>query len=67
MATKKIKVGDKVTRKENSGLLGVVKNVRNEVGNTKMAKEDKNLIVNVQWDNGTLSYCAPDALTITSD
>ena len=62
MAAKKLKVGDRVIKKDESGVRGVIKNMRPEVGNTKGSKEEKNMIVNVQWDNGTLSYCSPDAL-----
>ena len=63
-AGRKFKVNDRVKRAGVSGCYGTVKAVRAETINvTSHADEkDKNLMVNVQWDNGTLSYFSPSAL-----
>ncbi len=57
-------VNDRVKSKDAERCLGVVKEVHEEVIGTTGDIKDKALMVKVQWDNGTFSYFAPEALEI---
>lgn len=56
-----IQVSDRVQRVKDPGLQGVVKELRTETTSKQDAKE-KGLMVQVLWDNGTLSYFSPESL-----
>ena len=58
----KVKVNDRVKRKGRDGSLGTVKNIKEEVIGTKGDAKDRGLLIEVQWDNGTLSYFDPESL-----
>jgi len=63
--TKKFKVNDRVQRATGKGCLGVVKDLRSEITAAGRSEEkEKNLMLNVQWDNGTLSYLSPSSLEL---
>lgn len=72
MAAEKLKINSKVKRLNGgSGCLGVVKDLRQETSTTRLdpakrSEKDDELMVAVQWDNGTISYLAPDALEVVS-
>ena len=65
MTKKVIKVNDRVKRTIQGGCFGTVKDVREEI-TAKVTDKDKEgaLLINVIWDNGTLSYVAPEALEV---
>ncbi len=65
MSKKSIKVNDRVKRIGQAGCYGTVKDVRQE-STAKMTEKDNEsaLLVNVNWDNGTLSYMTPEALEV---
>ena len=56
-----IQVADRVQRVKDPGLQGLVKEIRTETTSKQDAKE-KGLMVQVLWDNGTLSYFSPESL-----
>ncbi len=62
MAPKRLKVKDRVVRKTGSACIGTVVDIRTEVSNTSVDMKDRGLLVQVQWDNGTLSYFTPEGL-----
>lgn len=65
MTKKAIKINDRVKRIAQSGCFGTVKDVREESTAKVTDKTNEGaLLVNVSWDNGTLSYMTPDALEI---
>ena len=65
---KKFKVNDRVRRVSGQGCLGNVKDVRSEITSAGRADEgNKNLMINVQWDNGTLSYFSPSTLELVKE
>ena len=53
---------ERVKRKSGKGCQGTVQDVRTEVTASTGDTSEKGWLVNVQWDNGTLSYFAPEAL-----
>lgn len=55
-------VNSRVRKKNNPGCLGTVKLVREETLGSSGDTRDKSLIVQVQWDNGTLSYFDPESI-----
>jgi len=59
----KFKVNDKVKRAGLPGVYGIVKDVRKET-TAKGESKEKNIMICVQWDNGTQSYFSPEALEI---
>lgn len=61
---KKIKANDRVKRTALAGCLGTVKEIKTEVTTSSQEAREKNIMVNVQWDNGTLSYLSPEALEV---
>ena len=62
---KKFKPNDRVRRTSGKGSLGYVKDVRSEITSAGHSDDkEKNLMINVQWDNGTLSYFSPGALEL---
>lgn len=65
MSKKTIKVNDRVKRVQQGGCFGTVKDVREEI-TAKVTDKDKEaaLLINVNWDNGTLSYMTPEALEL---
>jgi hypothetical protein len=65
MSKKTLKVNDRVKRIKQGGCYGTVKDVREEI-TAKVTDKDKEgaLLVNVSWDNGTLSYMTPEALEL---
>lgn len=64
--SKKIKENDRVRRLNTPGCLGTVKEVKTEISATTPEAREKHVLINVQWDNGTLSYLSPAALEIVS-
>lgn len=56
-----LQVSDRVQRVKDPGLQGMVKEIRTETTSKQDAKE-KGLMVQVLWDNGTLSYFSPESL-----
>lgn len=67
--TKKLKINDRVKRANGtSGAYGVVREIKQEVTaartNSSEKEKERSLMVCVQWDNGTQSYFAPDALEV---
>jgi len=62
MTAKKFKVSDRVKKISNQGCLGTVREVRQEVTNSNQESREKNVMVYVLWDNGTLSSFTTDAL-----
>lgn len=61
-APQKFKVGDRVKRANRQGCSGTVKALRTEVTSKASADSEKNLMINVQWDNGTASYFCSESL-----
>ena len=60
----KLSVQDRVTRASGDGCQGTVVFVRDELLSPSSNLERELVpMVKVLWDNGTLSYYAPDALT----
>jgi len=57
-----LKQGDRVIRKGGEGCQGEVVSVRAEVTSSTGSTDEKGLLVNVQWDNGTYSYFTPTNL-----
>jgi hypothetical protein len=67
MSKKALKVNDRVKRVKSPGSFGTVKDVREETSAQVTDKDkDNSLLINVHWDNGTLSYMTPDALEIVT-
>ena len=65
MSVKKMKVNDRVRRVNDDGCQGAIKDIRAEsVSVSGTEEKDKPLMVNVLWDNGTLSVLAPEALEV---
>jgi len=64
MASRTIKVNDRVKRATGLGCSGLVKEVRTEASVARIEPSEKTNMVNVLWDNGTFSYLSPDALDI---
>ena len=65
MITSKLKVGDRVTQADKGGLKGIIKDILSEVTAKADQKErEKSLLISVLWDNGTLSYFAPEKLKV---
>ena len=64
MGNRGVKVNDRVRRSAQQGCLGVIKEIRNEVMTSKVEEEElqKSAMLNILWDNGTLSYLSPDAV-----
>ena len=62
--SKDIKVNDRVRRAKAGGILGVVKEIRLEIQPNSGEPRDRTKMVNVLWDNGTLSYFDPDSLEL---
>jgi hypothetical protein len=63
---KKIKLDDRVKRVSIPGCLGTVKEIKTEVTTNNQEAREKNLMINVQWDNGTFSYLSPEALEVVN-
>ncbi|NDC36902.1 MAG: hypothetical protein EBZ48_02490 [Proteobacteria bacterium] len=65
----KFKEKDRVRRVAGVSSLGTVKEVRFELENSGLSEEarQRGAMIGVQWDSGTLSYFAPDALEIASE
>ena len=55
-------VNSRVCKKNNPGCQGTVKLVREETLGSSGDTREKSLIVQVQWDNGTLSYFDPESI-----
>ncbi len=65
MTDKAYKVDDRVKRASGKGPQGTIKDVRQEVaGSNKGDAHPEEFLVVVQWDNGTCSYVAPNALEL---
>jgi hypothetical protein len=62
MASKSLKVNDRVRRVYGGGCCGTVKDVREEVTASADDRREKALLINVLWDNGTMSCFSPDGL-----
>jgi hypothetical protein len=58
-----VMISDRVKRKSQKGSLGTVTDliVETNTSVTDKQKEPK-YIIKVEWDNGTTSYCGPEAL-----
>ena len=64
---KKFKVNDRVKR-VSGGSGGIIKELRVETTSVSHREEnDKNVLINVLWDNGTQSYFSPSALEIIKE
>lgn len=60
---KKFKENDRVRRAGAPGsLLGTVKMIRHEIQSAAHERREPPVMVQVQWDNGTLSYFGPEGL-----
>lgn len=44
------------------GCLGTIKALREETTNSNRESRERSIMLQVQWDNGTLSYHGPEAL-----
>lgn len=64
MPKRTLKASDRVKRADGSGGFGVVKELREETMAAKVESPNKSPLVNVLWDNGTLSYLSPEALEL---
>ena len=63
----KFKVNDRVKR-VSGGSGGIIKELRVETTSVSHREEnDKNVLINVLWDNGTQSYFSPSALEIIKE
>jgi hypothetical protein len=64
MAAKKFKQEERVRRASHKGCDGTVIEVRTELENGGLSEEarEKGVMVGVKWDNGTISFMAPEAL-----
>jgi len=60
------KQGDRVVRKDGEGCRGEVITVRTEVTSSTGSNDERGLLINVQWDNGTYSYFTPGSLELVS-
>lgn len=67
MASKELKAGNKVKRKNAEGCTGIVKAIREEVSSSAKDTSEKSPVVTVEWDNGTTSVFAPDSLEIIAE
>lgn len=54
------KENDRVIRKNSRNCVGTVTLVRREIGTSN--KKSDNLLIQVQWDNGTKSYFSPESI-----
>lgn len=72
MATEKkgelaaLEASARVKRLSGTGCLGTVKEVRSEVTATTGEMTDKGLMVVIDWDNGTTSYCTPGSIEVVT-
>lgn len=66
MAAKKFKVDERVRRATQKGCDGTVLEVRMELENGGLSEEarEKGAMVRVKWDNGTISFIAPEGIEI---
>lgn len=64
MAAKKFKEEERVRRATQKGCDGTVIEVRTELESAGLSEEsrERGVMVGVKWDNGTISFLAPDAL-----
>jgi len=64
MPTKKFKIEERVRRANQTGCDGAVIEVRMELENAGLNEDarEKGAMIGVKWDNGTVSFLAPDAL-----
>ena len=60
--SKPFKEEDLVQRISGEGGFGTVKFVREEIQSHSSTTRAAKYLINVLWDNGTLSYLAPEAL-----
>lgn len=63
-SSKNFKINDRVRRAAGLGCCGIVKDVRSEVTASSAEAREKSLLVQVLWDNGTLSYFSPESLEL---
>ena len=59
-----VKVDDRVRRVGRSGPVGTVKSLREEVIGSSGEAGKKEVLVKIQWDNGTLSYFSPESVEV---
>ena len=59
----KFKLSDRVKRVKGGGCVGTVKDLRAEISTNRSDTRERPIMVGVLWDNGTLSYFTPTALT----
>lgn len=64
--TVEFKISDRVRRVKKAGPLGTVKALREEVVGSSGEANRKEVLVKIQWDNGTLSYFAPESIELVS-
>lgn len=62
-----LQVEDRVRRLDGSSCPGTIKTLREEVVGSAGEAGQTDYLVQVQWDNGTLSYIAPESLTVIKD
>ena len=65
----KFKEKDRVRRLPHSASLGTVKEVRFVLENSGLSEDarQKGAMIGIQWDSGTYSYLAPDAIEIAAE
>ena len=54
------KENDRVIRKNSKNCVGTVTKLRRELGTSN--KKSDNMLIEIQWDNGTRSYFSPDSI-----
>ena len=59
--TAQLQISDRVQKIKEPGIQGIVKDIRTETTSKQDSKE-KNLMIQVMWDNGTVSYFSPENL-----
>lgn len=62
MSGNEFKESDRVKRKDGAGCEGMVKEIREELTSSVEDSDEKAVMIQVLWDNGTLSYMSPEAL-----
>ena len=63
---KELTLNSRVKRADQTGCYGTIKALKEESSQSADERKGQSLIVQVLWDNGTLSYFTPDALKIVS-
>jgi len=59
-----LKISDRVRRVDGQGTNGLVKTIRHDSLASASIRDEKGLLIGVQWDNGTYSYLTPESLRL---